>query len=74
MMVLTSNAGDRETSRLWRFRVLWACPLGLSFVLAVFASFRGGYIGPDYYTRFARLTEWPKILISPQPARLPTIS
>jgi 4-amino-4-deoxy-L-arabinose transferase-like glycosyltransferase len=60
-MVLTSNAGDRETSRLWRFRVLWACPLGLSFVLAVFASFRGGYIGPDYYTHFARLTEWPKI-------------
>ena len=60
-MVLTSNAGDPETSTLWRFRVLWACPLGLSFVLAVFASFRGGYIGPDYDTHFARLTEWPKI-------------
>ena len=27
----------------------------------MFTSFRGGYIGPDYYTHFARLTEWPQI-------------
>src|SRR5882757_2844321 len=42
-------------------RVLWVFALGSSFVLSVFAAFRGGYIGPDYYTHFARLTEWPKI-------------
>jgi len=42
-------------------RVLWACALGISFALSVFASFRGGYIGPDYYTHFARLTKWPQI-------------
>jgi 4-amino-4-deoxy-L-arabinose transferase-like glycosyltransferase len=42
-------------------RVLWVFAVGSSFVLSVFAAFRGGYIGPDYYTHFARLTEWPKI-------------
>jgi len=43
-------------------RVLWVFALGSSFVLSVLAAFRGGYIGPDYYTHFARLTEWPEIL------------
>src|SRR4029077_12027093 len=42
-------------------RVLWVFALGSSFVLSVFAAFRGGYIGPDYYTHFTRLTEWPKV-------------
>src|SRR4029077_12743798 len=42
-------------------RVLWVFALGSSFGLSVFAVLRGGYIGPDYYTHFARLTEWPKI-------------
>ena len=42
-------------------RVLWVFALGSSFVLSVFAAFRGGYIGPDYYTHFDRLTKWPKI-------------
>jgi 4-amino-4-deoxy-L-arabinose transferase-like glycosyltransferase len=42
-------------------RILWLFALGFSFVLSVFAAFRGGYIGPDYYTHFARLTEWRKI-------------
>ena len=42
-------------------RILWLLALGSSFVLSVFAAFRGGYIGPDYYTHFARLIKWPKI-------------
>lgn len=29
--------------------------------LSVFAVFRGGYIGPDYYTHFGRLTDWPQV-------------
>jgi 4-amino-4-deoxy-L-arabinose transferase-like glycosyltransferase len=35
--------------------------LTVSFLLSVFASFRGGYIGPDYHTHLARLIEWPTI-------------
>ena len=42
-------------------RILWSIALTASFLLSVFAAFRGAYIGPDYYTHFARLTEWPKI-------------
>jgi hypothetical protein len=42
-------------------QLLWALILALGFVLSVPAVLRGGYIGPDYYTHFARLTEWPKI-------------
>ena len=49
------------TRNLRDARVLWVFALGSSFVLSVLAAFRGGYIGPDYYTHFARLTEWPKI-------------
>ncbi len=35
--------------------------LTISFLLSVLASFRGGYVGPDYYTHLARIIEWPKI-------------
>jgi 4-amino-4-deoxy-L-arabinose transferase-like glycosyltransferase len=35
--------------------------LTISFLLSVFASFRGGYVGPDYHTHLARIIEWPKI-------------
>lgn len=42
-------------------RVLWVFALGSSFGLSVFAALRGGYIGPDYYTHFARLTRWSEI-------------
>jgi 4-amino-4-deoxy-L-arabinose transferase-like glycosyltransferase len=35
--------------------------LTVAFLLSIFATFRGGYIGPDYYTHLARLIEWPKI-------------
>ena len=35
--------------------------LTVSFLVSVVASFRGGYIGPDYHTHLARLIEWPKI-------------
>ena len=42
-------------------QLLWAAILALGLVLSIPAVLRGGYIGPDYYTHFARLTEWPKI-------------
>lgn len=42
-------------------RILWAVALGFSFALCVFAGFRGGYIGPDYFTHFVRLVTWSKI-------------
>ena len=45
-------------------RILWLFALGFSFVLSVFAAFRGGYIGPDYYTHFARLTSGVRFLTS----------
>src|SRR6266545_1562739 len=61
MTDITNSAGHPEATKPWSYRVLCACALGISFALSVFASFRGGYIGPDYYTHFARLTEWPKI-------------
>jgi 4-amino-4-deoxy-L-arabinose transferase-like glycosyltransferase len=35
--------------------------LAVSFFLSVFASLRGGYIGPDYNTHLARIIEWSKI-------------
>jgi len=44
-----------------RTRLVWASALVLSFAISIFATFRGGYIGPDYYTHFARLTEWSKV-------------
>jgi 4-amino-4-deoxy-L-arabinose transferase-like glycosyltransferase len=44
------------------FRILWACGLGLSFLLSVAAAFRGGFVGPDYNTHFSRLIEAVKIV------------
>lgn len=31
-----------------RIRILWLVALGISFLISVFAAFRGGYVGPDY--------------------------
>lgn len=59
MATMSCDAGYSETRK--GLRVLWICALFVSFALSVFASFRGGYIGPDYYTHFARLTKWSKI-------------
>ena len=50
-----SSVSSRKT------RVLWTVALGFSFALSVFASFRGAYIGPDYFTHFVRLVTWPQI-------------
>ena len=44
-----------------RPRLLWAGALGISLFLSIFATLRGGYIGPDYYTHFNRLTEWRQV-------------
>ncbi len=35
--------------------------LTVSFLLSIFAAFRGGYIGPDYPTHLARMIEWPQV-------------
>ena len=61
MATTTSNAESSKVARPSICRVLWACALGIPFALSVFAAFRGGYIGPDYYPHFERLTEWSKI-------------
>lgn len=39
------------------FRVLWACALGVSFLISVWAAFRGGYVGGDYNTHLARILD-----------------
>ena len=36
------------TGTVLRYRILWACALGVAFLLQVLAAFRGGYVGPDY--------------------------
>ena len=61
MATVASSTGYIEGAQPSAYRVLWVCALGISFALSVFASLRGGYIGPDCYTHFERLTEWPKI-------------
>ncbi len=50
-----------ERPILSRPRALWASALGLSFLLSIFAAFRGGYVGPDYWTHMPRLMEWTRI-------------
>jgi len=50
-----SSVNSRQT------RILWAVALAFSFALSVLASFRGGYIGPDYFTHFVRLVTWREI-------------
>ena len=61
MATEASSTGYIETTQPSTYRVLWVCALAVSFTLSVFASFRGGYIGPDYYTHFERLTDWSKV-------------
>jgi len=46
---------EHESTWLSRPRVLWAWALGVSFLISVFAAFRGGYVGPDYNTHLARI-------------------
>jgi 4-amino-4-deoxy-L-arabinose transferase-like glycosyltransferase len=47
--------------RLSRPRILWAFALGVSFLLSVFAAFRGGFVGPDYWVHLPRIIEWSRI-------------
>lgn len=42
-------------------RLGWMSALALCFALSVFAVLRGGYVGPDYYTHFGRLTDWEQV-------------
>lgn len=39
------------------FRILWACALGIAFVISVRAAFRGGYVGGDYNIHLTRIRE-----------------
>lgn len=60
----------REAMKIWPtltanlpwFRILWACGLGVSFLLSIAAAFRGGFVGPDYNTHLSWLTETRRIL------------
>jgi 4-amino-4-deoxy-L-arabinose transferase-like glycosyltransferase len=38
-------------------RVLWLIALAISFVISVFAAFRGGYVGPDYNRHLAQVVD-----------------
>jgi DNA-binding beta-propeller fold protein YncE len=42
-------------NKLAYIRTLWASALVVSFLLSIFAAFRGGYVGPDYNMHLARL-------------------
>lgn len=44
-----------------KLRLVWITALAGSFVLCIVAIFRGGYVGPDYFTHLMRFVEWPKI-------------
>jgi 4-amino-4-deoxy-L-arabinose transferase-like glycosyltransferase len=55
MIAATTSEGNGEAATPPALRIWWACGLGVSLALSVSAAFRGGYIGPDYYTHFARL-------------------
>lgn len=48
-------------ARLSRVRILWAFALSVSFLISVFAAFRGGFVGPDYWTHLQRLIEWSRV-------------
>lgn len=51
-----ANSPHAVEKRLW-FRVLWACALGISFLISVLAAFRGGYVGGDYALHLARILD-----------------
>lgn len=55
------RATTSESTWFARPWVLWAWALGVSFLLSVFAAFRGGYIGPDYNTHLAHILQWKKM-------------
>src|SRR5438552_17564257 len=50
-----------SAEKLSRPKILWACALGVSFLLSVFAAFRGGFVGPDYWIHLPRLIEWSRV-------------
>jgi len=48
-------------NKLAYIRTLWASALVVSFLLSIFATFRGGYVGPDYNMHLSRLLDPSKI-------------
>ena len=51
-------------NKLAYIRTLWASALVVSFLLSIFATFRGGYVGPDYNMHLSRLLDPSKIFDS----------
>jgi 4-amino-4-deoxy-L-arabinose transferase-like glycosyltransferase len=49
------KAQPTPTGTVLRYRILWACALGVAFLLQVLAAFRGGYVGPDYDRHLERM-------------------
>jgi hypothetical protein len=48
-------------ARLSRPWILWAFALGVSFLLSVFAAFRGAFVGPDAWVHLPRIIEWSRV-------------
>jgi 4-amino-4-deoxy-L-arabinose transferase-like glycosyltransferase len=59
MIEETANADQQHSQDRYRatllYRILWACALGVAFLLQVRAAFRGGYVGPDYDRHLQRM-------------------
>jgi 4-amino-4-deoxy-L-arabinose transferase-like glycosyltransferase len=49
------KAQPTPTETVLRYRILWACALGVAFLLQVLAAIRGGYVGPDYDRHLERM-------------------
>lgn len=57
----STKIGQSPKADLLSSRLLWVCVLGFALLLSVLATFRGGYVGPDYNTHLDRLIDWQKI-------------
>jgi hypothetical protein len=49
------KAQPTPSGTVLRYRILWACALGVAFLLQVLAALRGGYVGPDYDRHLQRM-------------------
>lgn len=61
MLYLARKQAEGWKNAVAHQRTLWICALGVSFLVSVFAIFRGGYIGPDYNFHLARLLDTRRI-------------
>jgi hypothetical protein len=54
---LTTPASQNQSGIRWATSIA----LGGSLLLCILATFRGGYIGPDYYTHLMRFIDWRQV-------------